>query len=45
MRGQAFIIFKEINSATSALLAMQGFPFFDKPMVSLIIVYFVCIKI
>lgn len=33
MRGQAFVIFKEINSATSALRAMQGFPFYDKPMV------------
>ncbi|KAG5682370.1 hypothetical protein PVAND_011726 [Polypedilum vanderplanki] len=32
MRGQAFIIFKEINSATNALRTMQGFPFYDKPM-------------
>jgi len=35
MRGQAFVIFKEINSATNALRAMQGFPFYEKPMVSL----------
>ena len=34
MRGQAFVIFKEINSATKALQSMQGFPFYDKPMVS-----------
>lgn len=34
MRGQAFVIFKEINSATNALRAMQGFPFYDKPMVN-----------
>lgn len=34
MRGQAFVIFKEIGSATSALRAMQDFPFYDKPMVS-----------
>lgn len=34
MRGQAFIVFKEIGSATSALKSMQGFPFYDKPMVS-----------
>lgn len=33
MRGQAFVIFKEIGSATSALRSMQGFPFYDKPMV------------
>lgn len=32
MRGQAFVIFKEINSATKALMSMQGFPFYDKPM-------------
>ncbi len=34
MRGQAFVIFKDINSATNALRSMQGFPFYDKPMVS-----------
>lgn len=34
MRGQAFVIFKEINSATNALRSMQGFPFYEKPMVS-----------
>ena len=33
MRGQAFVIFKEIQSATNALRSMQGFPFYDKPMV------------
>ncbi|GBP19377.1 U1 small nuclear ribonucleoprotein A [Eumeta japonica] len=32
MRGQAFVIFKEIASATVALRSMQGFPFYDKPM-------------
>ncbi|KTF73264.1 hypothetical protein cypCar_00043701 [Cyprinus carpio] len=32
MRGQAFVIFKEVNSASSALRSMQGFPFYDKPM-------------
>lgn len=35
MRGQAFVIFKEISSATVALRSMQGFPFYDKPMVSI----------
>lgn len=33
MRGQAFVIFKEVTSATNALRGMQGFPFYDKPMV------------
>ena len=32
MRGQAFVVFKEINSATQAMRSMQGFPFYDKPM-------------
>lgn len=33
MRGQAFVVFKDISSATNALRSMQGFPFYDKPMV------------
>lgn len=33
MRGQAFVVFKEIPSASKALQSMQGFPFYDKPMV------------
>lgn len=32
MRGQAFVIFKELTSATNAIRSMQGFPFYDKPM-------------
>jgi RNA recognition motif-containing protein len=32
MRGQAFVAFKELNSATNALKSMQGFPFHGKPM-------------
>ncbi|XP_076353029.1 U1 small nuclear ribonucleoprotein A snf isoform X2 [Tachypleus tridentatus] len=32
MRGQAFVIFKDISSATNALRSMHGFPFYDKPM-------------
>ena len=32
MRGQAFIVFSDISSATNALRGMQGFPFYDKPM-------------
>lgn len=33
LRGQAFVVFKDISSATNALRSMQGFPFYDKPMV------------
>lgn len=32
MRGQAFVIFKELTSASNAIRSMQGFPFYDKPM-------------
>ncbi|VDL19934.1 unnamed protein product [Hymenolepis diminuta] len=32
MRGQAFIIFQALTSATTALRALQGFQLFDKPM-------------
>ncbi|CAG2102687.1 unnamed protein product [Medioppia subpectinata] len=32
MRGQAFVVFKDMSSATSALRSMQNFPFYDKPM-------------
>ena len=33
MRGQAFVVFADIASATNALRSMQGFPFYEKPMV------------
>lgn len=50
MRGQAFVIFKEIASASNALRSMQGFPFYDKPMVriripavfSIFYLYYIC---
>lgn len=32
MRGQAFVVFRDIPSATNAMRAMQNFPFYDKPM-------------
>ncbi|XP_073234598.1 U1 small nuclear ribonucleoprotein A-like [Porites lutea] len=32
MRGQAFVVFRDLGSATNALRSMQGFPFYDKPM-------------
>ncbi|KAI3425490.1 uncharacterized protein J3R85_010222 [Psidium guajava] len=31
-KGQAWVVFKEVQSATSALRQMQEFPFYDKPM-------------
>jgi U2 small nuclear ribonucleoprotein B'' len=33
MRGQAFVVFRDIASATNAIRAMQNFPLYDKPMV------------
>lgn len=32
MRGQAFVVFRELGSATNALRQLQGFPFYNKPM-------------
>jgi len=32
MRGQAFVVFRDITAATNAMRAMQNFPFYDKPM-------------
>lgn len=32
MRGQAFIVFRDIEAATTAVRQMQGFPFFEKPL-------------
>jgi len=32
MRGQAFIVFKDLAAATNARRSMQNFPFYDKPM-------------
>jgi RNA recognition motif-containing protein len=33
-KGQAWVIFEDVTSASNALRQMQGFPFYDKPMVS-----------
>lgn len=33
LRGQAWIIFADVASATNALQCMNGFPFFDKKLV------------
>ena len=35
LRGQAWIVFADVAASTNARNAMQGFPFYDKPLVSL----------
>ncbi len=32
MRGQAFVVFKDVTAATNAIKGMQGFPFFGQEM-------------
>lgn len=32
-KGQAWVVFEEVSGASNALRQMQGFPFYDKPMV------------
>jgi RNA recognition motif-containing protein len=32
LRGQAFVVFKDIAAATNAMRQLQGFPFYDKPI-------------
>eukprot|EP00775_Hariotina_reticulata_P004202 gene4202-4450_t len=34
LRGQAWIVFSDVAAATNAKNTMQGFPFFDKPIVT-----------
>lgn len=34
MRGQAFLVFNDLASATSAMRACEGMLFYDKPLVS-----------
>lgn len=35
MRGQAFVVYKELPSAVSAMRSLQGYPFFGKSLVLL----------
>ena len=35
LRGQAWVVFGEVTAASNAERQMQGFSFYDKPMVSL----------
>src|SRR5260221_14452170 len=37
MRGQAFLVFTDLASATSAMRACEGMMFYDKPLVGLFI--------
>jgi hypothetical protein len=39
MRGQAFVVFKEVGEATAAKNNLNGFKIFGKPMVQ-ILLYF-----
>ena len=32
MRGQAFVVFKEVNQAAMAKNSLNGYPIFGKPM-------------
>jgi hypothetical protein len=34
MRGQAHVVFRDIQTSTQAMRALQGFDFFGKEMVS-----------
>jgi len=42
LRGQAWVVFEDPKDAAKALKAMQGFPFFNKPIVSLRTHLFYC---
>merc|ERR1711976_611496 len=33
LRGQAWVVFSNVSSATNAMKTLQGFPFFDKPII------------
>lgn len=35
LRGQAWVAFEDVRAASQAMRQMQGFPLFDKPMVSM----------
>lgn len=32
-KGQAWVVFQDVSSASNAIRQLQGFPFYDKPMV------------
>jgi RNA recognition motif-containing protein len=38
MRGQAFVVFKEVGEATAAKNNLNGYPIFGKPMVNIVVI-------
>lgn len=44
MRGQAFLVFTDLASATTAMRACEGMVFYDKPMVTLNLTFYERIK-
>lgn len=42
MRGQAFLVFADLASATTAMRACEGMVFYEKPMVSLLLSFVLC---
>lgn len=38
-RGQAWVVFEDVAAATNAMRSKDGFNFYDKPLVSLMIIY------
>jgi hypothetical protein len=44
MRGQAHVLFRDVSSSTQAMRSLQGFEFFGKEMVCLILPLFSCFR-
>lgn len=42
MRGQAWVSYLSVQNATDAMNKLQGFDFFGKPMVRIIVIVLVC---
>ena len=36
LRGQAWVVFEDVGSASNAMRQMQSFTFYDKPMVTIL---------
>jgi U2 small nuclear ribonucleoprotein B'' len=37
LKGQAFLVFSDLASATTAMRSLEGMVFYDKPMVSILV--------
>uniref|UniRef100_A0A6N2LYI8 RRM domain-containing protein n=1 Tax=Salix viminalis TaxID=40686 RepID=A0A6N2LYI8_SALVM len=44
LRGQAWVVYSEVTAASNAVRQMQGFPFYDKPMVRSEMLVFVLVS-